>query len=262
MPLGRKTPTDHKADRITVIGFEADVRYVEMLFFSLRLQMLSMLEPQVNPAASYDDNVLSLHDAGIKWREIARLLNKHVKMVFREDTYVPSWVRADTTMQLDKDDLDRYVAEQSGPWGYTPWPDGGRLIRAYKRACAAKGLEPVAVPNAATYQDSWMDGFRSELRRRLTKVRNEEGAGLVLASAMKLVQESYDDLWDELFPPAPPAPVQETQAVTKSRRARKVKYQPVRYDENGAAAGRRAAQLASLARPGTNVSSNNAGELA
>jgi len=153
--------------RVTLVGFESDISYVKMLFTSLRLQLLKSLEPEPSPSASYDANVFALHEAGIKWEEICRLMNK--------------------------------ASERAG-WERTPWPDGGRLKRAHKRECARLGVPYVATYSSSTYQRSFADGFTNRIFTRLMAKRRESSVSLVLHD--KAVE--VDKLYDELVPPLPP----------------------------------------------------------
>lgn len=56
--------------RMSVVGMEADVDYVEMLFTSLRLQIANTLEPVYDHAKSIEDNVYVMRNAGLKWGRI------------------------------------------------------------------------------------------------------------------------------------------------------------------------------------------------
>lgn len=54
----------------SIIGMEADVDYVEMLFTSLKLQLANELEPSYDDNLSLEDNVYAMRNAGLKWNRI------------------------------------------------------------------------------------------------------------------------------------------------------------------------------------------------
>lgn len=183
---------------ITLVGFEQDVNYVEMLYLTLRLQLVKSLEPEVDPALGYDANIYVLHEAGVKWGEICRLLNK----VAGEDT-----------------------------WPVTPWPDGGKIHRAYDRECKARGVSGQAIYSHKTYRRSFADGFNSRIFSRLLAKRGDAQTALVLADKAKEV----DDLWESLIP----KPAETEEQPKQSKRVRKVKetpFNPRAYDAGTAVA--------------------------
>lgn len=175
--------------RVTLVGFESDIAYVKMLFMSLRLALLKSLEPEPSPGASYDANVFALHEAGIKWEEICRLMNK---------------------------------ASEVGCWDRTPWPDGGRLKRAHKRECARLGVPYVATYSSSTYQRSFADGFTNRIFTRLMGKRRESSVSLVLHQKAEEVQSLYDQL-------VPPIEVVEVTEEKPRKRVAKAKEIPFNW---------------------------------
>lgn len=59
---------------VAIVGFPADVDYVEMLYTSLRLQMSLGLEPNRDPNESDLENVIRMKEAGVKWERIWHLM--------------------------------------------------------------------------------------------------------------------------------------------------------------------------------------------
>lgn len=57
-----------------VVGYEADVRYAEMLYASARLTFQEKLEPSIRPELSDAENCYRLRSAGIERNKIARML--------------------------------------------------------------------------------------------------------------------------------------------------------------------------------------------
>jgi hypothetical protein len=248
--------------KVALIGFEADVRYAEMLFNAAKLQLIAKMDPTWDPARSEDENVAVLYEAGWKWRKIAEV-------------------------------------------GGFPWPDGGRLIRAYKRQCKREGREPIAVNHKSAYKSTFVASYRDRLITRLGELRkvrenaqqqHEESTGvssaLVLASRVDRVQARMWDLFPELHPDAVArreaeelAEVQRRAeeemarraALTDAERAKEDRAEErrqrandnwwrrqserVTYDHNAARAGRSAANAVNLGRS-EGISSTDRQELA
>jgi len=170
-----------------LVGFPSNIELVGMVYTSLRLQALQKLDPKPIKELSYDENVYILHEAGIKWRNIAHLMNQ----AYHEATE---------------------LGLPLGPgWEITPWEvddagkgkkDGGRLIRACKRWCSEIGDTYRAVQSPVTFQRSYAQGFLNEVRRRfheLRKYREQQvaatsGAELVLYDRNKAVKDMMDEL--------------------------------------------------------------------
>lgn len=57
----------------TLVGMDADLEYVKMLFNSLRLQLASELEPKWDPAKSLRRNVFAMRTAGLGWNRLEKL---------------------------------------------------------------------------------------------------------------------------------------------------------------------------------------------
>jgi hypothetical protein len=170
-----------------LVGFPSNIELVGMVYTSLRLQALQKLDPKPNKALGYDENVYILHEAGIKWRTIAHLMNQ----AYHEATE---------------------LGLPLGPgWEITPWEvdsagkgkkDGGRLIRAAKRWCKDIGEPYRAVQSPITFQRSYAQGFLNEVRRRFAALRKYKedqvasttGAELVLFDRKKLVDEMMAEL--------------------------------------------------------------------
>jgi hypothetical protein len=118
-----------------VVGFPADVRFVEMLMNGAVLELLSRMEPKWDPNKTEDENVAFLYEAGVKWRDIA---------------------------------------EQ----GDFPWPDGGRLIRAYRRQCKREGRQPInGIQRKEAYRYSFATGFVERIQERVNSIVADRASG-------------------------------------------------------------------------------------
>jgi hypothetical protein len=167
------------------IGLPSDIKFAEMVYTSLRLQLLRKIDPKVDMQRSYDENVYILHEAGINWERTCSQMNI-ARMHWMEEH------------NLDPKDS---IGE---PWPWVEWhekkKDGGRLIRACKRWCKLMGLEYRAVQTPVTFQRSYAEGFRTEVSIRLYKLQEHRdaqvkattGAELALRDKGALVQDAYD----------------------------------------------------------------------
>lgn len=170
-----------------LVGFPSNIELVQMVYTSLRLQALQKLDPKPVKSLDYDENVYLLHEAGIKWRTIAHLMNQ----AYHEAT-----------------ELGLPLGHG---WEVTPWEvddkgagkkDGGRLIRAAKRWCKEVGEPYRAVQSPITFQRSYAQGFLNEVRSRfaaLQKYKQDQissttGAELVLFDRNKLVNDMMNEL--------------------------------------------------------------------
>lgn len=55
-----------------IVGFDADVRFVEMMYVSIHLTFASKIDPKWDSAKTEGQNVRTLKEAGWKWVDIAR----------------------------------------------------------------------------------------------------------------------------------------------------------------------------------------------
>ena len=216
--------------KLTIIGFATDVHYVELLYFSLRLQMLTMLFPKPDPSQSFDQNVYTLHEAGLKWENIKDLMNHCRAEMGASVKGKPIW------REIAWDDKNH---------------DGGSLRSAAKRWAKATGDTYHSVANSENYRISFADAFVERIYRRLTATRQDSGKELVLARR----QEDVTEMWESLLP----KPTEEELANQARRRVAKVKTRA--YDYEAARRGRDAADRAVISRPGSGVHGNSVSEL-
>jgi hypothetical protein len=170
-----------------LVGFPSNMDLTEMVYTSLRLQALQKLDPKPNKDLEFDENVYILHEAGIKWRSIAHLMNqayyeaKELGIVIDSKWEVVPW-------EVDADGKGK--------------KDGGRLIRACKRWCKLVDVPYRAVSSPVTFQRSYAQGFLNEVRDRFARlqkykqdqIRSTSGAELVLFDRNKLVKDAMDEL--------------------------------------------------------------------
>lgn len=150
----------------TLVGFPDDLSYFEIIWTGAYLTFVAKMNPVWDPKQTEQENVYRLKEAGIKWRQIAEM-------------------------------------------GEFQWPDGGLLIRMYKRQCRALGVE--ATPQTqrhAAYRASYAAAFvrqisyRIELQNRIREgqVSATPGAELALRDRSEDVAEKVYQLFPDLRP--------------------------------------------------------------
>lgn len=166
----------------TIVGFPSDIAFVEMLLTSMFFTFVTQLNPRWESSTSFEHNVYRFKTAGRKWEEIAN------------------------------------AANNAGV--FVPWPDGGRLIRAYKAHCKAIGEEPTNhTQRHGAYRESFTDGFVARLGARLEEMREAaESAGA--GKAIVLRGADVDDLFYELYPHLSPEAAQAAFRAEQERRER------------------------------------------
>lgn len=172
--------------RGTLVGFPKDMDFVEMMFASIRLQMMNKVEPKPSRTKSFDENVWFLHECGVKWENIARLMNIELGSLI---------------------DVNDPATTENLPWEPVPWDekkkDGGRLIRACKRYCRENDLEYRAISSPDVHLRSYAQGYLDEVTDRLAKLRAHQQDEIKSTSGAELVlvgrSDKVDSLYDEMF---------------------------------------------------------------
>lgn len=165
-----------------LIGFPSNIEMVKMLYTSLHLHALTKLDPTPDKERMFDENVYNLHEAGLRWKDIAFLMNQ----AYHE--------------------AQELGFELYDGWTLIPWDekkkDGGRLIRTCK-AYATKIGEPYkATTSPILFRRSYAQGFLNEVRDRFAilkkhkeqQVASTTGAELVLVDRSKQVDVLFEEL--------------------------------------------------------------------
>ena len=178
--VGVRAAYSHRTGESTLVGFEEDVKWAQLLFMNIQTSFLAKMTPKWDPQRSFDDNVAALRESGAKWDYIARTAERH---------------------------------EQLGvPYGSLPgWDDKGRekvqdmLVTAYRRWCRKTGSTPVKVTRHEAYRHSYAEAFTARVCARLEEMaeaRREAGSGMELV--LYNVQEAVDAAFYEAFPDLDP----------------------------------------------------------
>jgi hypothetical protein len=156
--------------RAYTVGYEADLRYAEVLYTSARMVFNQKLEPVVNRSLPEEDNIYRLRAAGIERVRIADMI----------------WGMGSRN--------DKKLLSKVG--------------RVYAAECKRRGEEPMVAGrgvNGAAYRAQFAEQFVATLSMRLRQARDaagRQGGGLVLHGRSERVQEAYY----ERFPQERPKP--------------------------------------------------------
>lgn len=136
-----------------VVGFPADVKYAEMLYTSLRTQLLRQVEPRPDPDKSYGQNVVMLMESGQSRKRIADLLGV--------------------------------------PWSHAEGMKMSKMWRVFKESQgqeAAKGSRPLPT----TYMRNFANGFVAGISMRFWNMKMSDNRGEVGTKAIVLAERSAD----------------------------------------------------------------------
>lgn len=150
-----------------VVGFPQELDYLEIMFLSLRVQILGSLEPKPDPKFDFEDNLVLLKESGMKWERIHELLQPGV------------------------------------PWSRT---HGVRYTKMYTDHCVREGKERMYT-SPIVYQRNFVEGYAHKVSSRLydirmTRERHDQdggtGVGLMLRDKSHLINELYDETFTNL----------------------------------------------------------------
>lgn len=207
-----------------VVGFAADLDYLELLITSVHIQISNRMTPKATKSLPYAENIAMMKSAGYNWQQIYELMVQVFPEKFPEarlsDDEVASIVarygpgieeRTRWTTEDDKavstsskrvpvalrgSDGELYDGlmrnkKFGGKWFMTP----------YKRYCLENGIDSVKI-NPKTYAKSFLAGFKTALNTRIREMvagrdAPSESGGLVLANrdsdVMTFFYEMYPD---------------------------------------------------------------------
>lgn len=170
-----------------VYGFASDLDAFELMYTTLVLALRTQLEPKPDLTKSFDENVFTLHEAGVKWKRIADLMNRTFQEAPEGSEFAAAW-RAAVRVGKHGDE------ETLVPWHPTSG-DGHRLINSYKRHCAAIGETP-GVVNPVNYQRNFALAFAHRISYRFFEMdQKNKVAGTALAlrteDVSKMIAEKH-----------------------------------------------------------------------
>ena len=150
---------------IPVIGTEADLGYMELLFTSLMFQLVEETHPKVDKAKTYEENLRTFKEAGFNWKEVVMLMQEA-----------------------------GYGTHESPSKAYHT------MSHDYRRYCKRAGIEQ-NYSNWKTYRRSFADGFVSKVRVRLLEMREKVSeSNDRFALALRDQRKINEEFMHELFP--------------------------------------------------------------
>lgn len=164
---------DGHARRVKVVGFDSDQAQGQMLWAIVYREFAGNLWPHWKSDGTFEDNVYAYVKGGYKWKQIA--------------------------LEATENGVE------------VTWPDGGRLKRAYHRACRARGEEPSAhTQRHNAFRASYASAFSATVRSRLHEMRSRTKAAqdeetrkeyaLAVVSNSKRVDREFYRLFPEYDP--------------------------------------------------------------
>lgn len=150
----------------TLVGYEGDVRYTELLWTGAYLMFATRIDPTWDPAKSEEDNIFFMRQAGIERRRIADM----------------AWGNGDDAGARAK------------------------VQRIYKQMAARRGEDVLAAGlgfNTKNYRDSYAQAFLITLTRRLREARDAADSvhgQMVFAGRADRVDEAFYTKFPELRP--------------------------------------------------------------
>jgi hypothetical protein len=156
------------AYRVTVVGYEGDLRYFEFLWTSAYLMFTTKIDPHWSADLPEADNIFALRQAGYKRAEIAD----------------KAWGAGAGTVAANR----------------------SKVQAIYRRVAAARGVDPSASGlgfNAKDYRQAYVNGFLMRLESRLMAARdavNAKNGVMVLAGRAERVAEAFYTLFPRQRP--------------------------------------------------------------
>jgi len=158
-----------------VYGYESDLRYFELMFTNLFLHFGGAIFPKPDPGKSLEQNCYELHNAGLNWKDIARLYG---------------WYQVPP---LPHEPVDMFANDETGERA-NYLKAVAVYKKAYEQAIKAKG-EPflrITSNSSKTFRANAARGYLNRIRDRLAEISNQRGAGseLVLKDKTKNIDEA------------------------------------------------------------------------
>jgi hypothetical protein len=175
-----------------VAGFRADVDYLQLIWTNVHLELARRIDARWDEGKSFDENVTALHDAGWKWQRLQEEAARHGHDV--------------------------------------SWPDGGKLIRAYRRQCKREGRPAnTGIQRHAAYRASFVTSYCTRLadriremryaRERALREREDRNVGSGAELAVRDSRAQVEDFWYQLYPQLHPDAMRATTDAWRAEQA-------------------------------------------
>lgn len=207
-----------------VVGFAADLDYLELLITSIQIQISNRMTPKATKSLPYAENIAMMKGAGYNWQQIYELMvpvfpEKFPEARLTEDEILSLKARfgegIEDRYRLPDSEVTTYKKRvpvalrasdgnlydgtmrnkrHGGKWFMTP----------YKNYCKDNGIDAVKI-NPKTYAKSFLAGFSVSLNRRIREMVDgrdapTEGGGLVLANRDSDVMTFFYEMYPQKKP--------------------------------------------------------------
>lgn len=253
-----------------IVGYPADLEYLDVMFTSLRMHLSANVRPQPTRDMGYEASLALLKESGMKWKDVyLRLLP-----IFPE-----RFVGTVADVSKKPSDYGRKVTVGDHEfWEEIPRPIGVRFTKEYTTFCEEQGRERVYA-DPKVWVRSFVEAYGYEIRRRIREMSTatseataSSGKELVLKSIMDDLLEFFYQNFPDKRPHAADCDCEGCHSCSDPRCKRsncKARRAPVRYRSvperaTSAAAsqrGRAAAATADLSGRGRSVGPNKTKEI-
>lgn len=166
--------------KLTVYGFESDLKYFELLWTVLNLHLANGLDIDYDYSKSMEENCYIMHNAGYNWLNIAR--------AYGWEKVRQGWPGVKEPWRL-REAHDGIPAGTIQPATMV----GSRFKRAYYRHIGVLGEARLSIPASSriVFQINFMRSYWIRVQQRLREAaaRRAGGAELVLASSFQEVKD-------------------------------------------------------------------------
>lgn len=156
-----------------VIGWRRDLEYLELMYTNLQFDMVRKMDPQGDSRLTFDENVVMLKEAGLKWEEVFRRMRK-------------------AGLFPDGQEWERRI--------------GVRFTGIYTRWCKEHGVtRHYASPTV--YRRSFIEGYTTRINSRLREMAAARGlAGQGHELVLHNAEEDLKEFFYEMYPDRRPHP--------------------------------------------------------
>lgn len=210
-----------KFGKLTVVGFEEDLFFGDMLWTTIFQDIVTKMFPRWNSSLGFDENVFNLKNAGFGWPQVR-----------------------EAGLAVGAADRNGVLTAENA---------GSKLRTAYNRHCKKIGYEkPATQPRQpGLWRRSFVDSYATRIRQRMIALRAEanqeagEQGAVALIQEEDLVTQAFYDLFPNMNPanwpkPDPNAP------QPKIKMGRQKKFKTREADPSAWDAGYRAANSVNL----------------
>lgn len=204
-------------EEVTLVGYEEDIFYAEMLWTSVYMEFTSKLFPKWESHRGFDANVYALKNAGYSWPE----------------------VRDFALAENAGDHISKLTVKNAG----------SKLRTAFKREAQRNGIEVLPgrqqPANSRAWRDSFVEGFVNTLYGRLAvlSAKAKEAAGeageIALISDADRVKHRFWEMYPETHPEAIRRVIEENRASFDRAESEMTEAEKKKLERDQKAAARR-----------------------